>query len=400
MIVSHVWELLSQADQVHGAGVLISKAEIRYDATYILDPSNFVSTYWCSIHRLLSSETSRPNKYEVMMWLSTLAFSKKINMEILRVVAAIYMDSHVNLYLPPPRPQFHPSQGYEVKENDLLMNIRTAILLETPEAQLPPLKTEDYSTFQRHKQKLIEQNRDQVLDDFITSLRLQWPTGSPSIPASRKGPKFQDYFDTQKAMIQVKECFSEWYHNSELRQYLVDIASAVVKQRGKCVEMPSCHFQDIVNLPRPSHGFVSINDILGVPLETCPALVKDFPRLEDLHWTSSGSDQQVSQLVSLISTLDMRKRSEYETLYVEQLRTSIKSLQDLRKPGFTLDHSDLRHTLQISHGRCVKHLTAIYEAIVSRMFFSGVASKPSNAHKRRSYKILQILADGYTDMKI
>jgi hypothetical protein len=199
-IVSHLWNLLAKYDSINGPEALMDSANIRYDASYILDPIKIIATDWCGIHRLFYAHLSRPNKYQVMIWLSTMAFSKKSDMVTLRVLAAMYTLTDVGVLWPPRRPRFQPKRGFEFNEQDLRSTTNSAIRSTTPESQWSPERWENYSTFQARIKRHTKENRRQALGNFMRDLRQQWPISSPSIPPARGNPSFADYFDVSKAM--------------------------------------------------------------------------------------------------------------------------------------------------------------------------------------------------------
>ena len=49
-LASCLWEFLHQSDVIRGPDVSFNDRELTYDAGYILQPTNLVFKYWCSIH--------------------------------------------------------------------------------------------------------------------------------------------------------------------------------------------------------------------------------------------------------------------------------------------------------------------------------------------------------------
>jgi hypothetical protein len=393
-VVSHLWRLLSQHGKVHGPEFHMSNADIQYDASYILDPVKTIATYWCSIHRLFCTESSRPNKYQVIIWLSTMAFSKNSDMVALKVLAAMYTVSGMRCLMPPLKPQFQPQLGYEMNVSELRSIIHGAIHQQTPESLWSPRPQERYSAFQSRRQSSKKANRNQALNNFIADLRLQWPSSSPLIPVSQEHPRFHDYFDVDKAMSQVIKRFSIWFDNRQLRYYLTDIVSLIVDQQCPSVIMPSFFFRTDMSPACSNRGSVSVDDILSEMLGPCPALEMEPPCLDGLLCTSPNAVQQVPRLVSLHSTLESQRRSNYEIRYLEQLQTSIKSMQERQRNELVLSNNiNLNEIFQTYYKRCVDHLEGTYETIVSRL---SVSNEVSKTPKRTSQRIWHTLASGHT----
>jgi Protein of unknown function (DUF3638)/Protein of unknown function (DUF3645) len=397
-VVSHLWQFLSQSDKVHGPDTELSPSKLKYDAMYILEPWKLVSAYWCSIHKLLCCETARPNKYQVMIWLSTLAFSPEANMSALKMLAAMYIIPEMGSHLPPRRPQFQLSSGSVMVEAELRIEFTSAALSRTPESELPPRDNEMYSAFKSRINNLMQSNRQRALNNFISELRLQWPTSSPSIPICQGDPKFHEYFDIQKVMNAVRKRFTTWYDNRELRFYLERMAYLLTDQPVQLVTMPLCPpLPCVESLNSPSYRFVSIDDIFDGTISPILDIQIEAPRLPRILSSDSELVDQAPRLMSLVRTLESQAKSNYETRYVKQLRTSLKSLQDIkRRENIEMDDSSLREVISIYLETCKTHCARIYNTIIAQMTFAGTAADPSSESEQMRRRILQILANGPT----
>lgn len=394
--VSHLWNLLSTYDSTNGPEILMDLTNIRYDASYILDPIEIVATNWCGIHRLFHSDLSRPNRYQVMIWLSTLAFSKKSDMLTLRILAGIYNITDMRVLSPPRVRKFHVKRGFEFQEQDLRPSIYGASLRTTPESQLPPRRGENNSNFQRRIGNLRNENRKQALDNFIQDLRSQWPTSSPAIPPARSNPAFADYFDVRKAMHQVNDRFAAWFNNRQLREYLVDIATVLVGQPVQSIVMPLVSFKPTVNRATSRPRSVSVDDILSEDFGPVP-IDLDQPTLDNLLRAYSSSGRPVPSLLSTLSPLESQSRSQYELQYLARLKASIESLQQRQQHETVLPTNiDLRGIILSYNKRCKDHLEETYKVIHSRLSISFEATTETNMPTKTSFRVWQTLSRGHT----
>lgn len=396
-IVSHLWNFLAEYDSINGPEALMDSTNIRYDASYILDPNQIIATNWCCIHRLFSVEPSRPNKYQIMIWLSTLAFSKKSDMVALRVLAAMYTLADTWVFWPPRRPRFKPSRGFKINDQDLRSSINGALQFTTPESQLSPERWENHASFRSRMKKRTKENRRQTLDDFMRDLRQQWPTSSPTIPPARGNPTFADYFDVDKAMYQVNERFSIWFDNRQLRHYLTDIVTVIVGQPVQSIAMPFLSYRPTMDFASSRRRSVSVDDILNEDLGPFPVIELDPPCLDNILHTYSKSYPQVPKLVSILSALESQPRSKYELQYLERLQGSIQSLQQKQKSKIELPTDiDLRGVIQSYDKRCRDYLEGTYEAIHSRLSILTTVASMTSAPTKMCLRIWQTLSKGHT----
>lgn len=127
--------------------VKIGAASMRYDAGPMLEPTKLIANNWGHIHRLLSSPTSRFNKFQLLIWLSTLAFSGTIEMVVLETIASLWVVPEMASVLPPRRRSFKPREGYQIDEGVLRRQIQALPLEKTPESHMASKKHESYSRF-------------------------------------------------------------------------------------------------------------------------------------------------------------------------------------------------------------------------------------------------------------
>jgi hypothetical protein len=362
-LLLHIWEFLCLPEEVHGPAMMVEKAMVKYDATWLLDPVDFVSAHWCGIHQLLRSGTTRPNKHQVMIWLSVLAFSNKIPMAVLETFAAFYVVPTMAACRPPSRPSFQPTKGYALNKNVLKSQIQSVTRDQTPESSDLPNRGEKYGAFKTRIEEKTLRNRAQALNNFIAGLCTQWPTSTPAAPNSQGSPKFEDYYNSQKAMGIVRKSFSEWYDNEELRKYLTRVASVFSGQPLQVVAVPLPPFSTPAQPPLRKRGFISIDNVLDQSLGAPPVLATESPGLGDLLHASPTSVDPVLRLLPLVMALGLQASSNYENQYVEQLRDSTKSLQEkTHVDQITLHRDELENVTCNYLLRCETHSREIHDA--------------------------------------
>ncbi|KAL3474851.1 hypothetical protein BJX99DRAFT_271463 [Aspergillus californicus] len=400
-LLSCLWLFLSQFNEAHGPDLVVQKAKIHYDAIWLLDQGEFVSTNWCNIHRLLCSDTSPLDKHRVMIWLSALAFSEKIQMTVLETLAALFVIPSMGGFMPPSLPscqqKFQPKKGYEMSETILKTDIRPAMLSVTPESSLSRLLREKYTSFQYRVNRERENNRAQALNQFIASLRDQWPTLSPSTPDFQGSPRFEDYFNTQIAMTAVRKAFSNWFCNRELREYLARIASNLSSQSVSHLTMPSFPPPSPAQPAEPAYrkrGFVHIDDVLDISLGPSPSLEKEQPQFGDLLHAGPGTMEHAPRLLALVEGLEQQAKSSYEKLYVRQLQGSTNSLQQLKQTDqVVMNDSELEKVISGYLLRCEAHFRKIQTAILSRMRLSVIATDVPAQERSVYCEVLETLAN-------
>ncbi|KAB8071219.1 hypothetical protein BDV29DRAFT_159701 [Aspergillus leporis] len=392
-LTSTLWEFISRSNKTWGPSAPLNITEMKYDAGLLVEPNLFVSVYWCSIHRMICSEESPLNRFQLMIWFSTLAFAKGANMSVLETLASLHVVRQMASITLPQHKSYELGQGYQFDQSDLKSSIQSVQLTVIPEQNLHRQPHETAEQFRTRWDKTVEQRRTKVRNRFIDELRSQWPVRSPTTPSEQGSPGFGEYFNTQHAMELACRRFNMWFANSEFRQYLGDIALVLSRQPFHYIRMPALSAPEFL-LPVYSTpcrcGFLSLDDLLG-PL---PILEMKEPYLPGLLHTCPGDEKPTHCLLNFLKALQSQAKSQFEKNYVEQLHSSIRSLQDTRKSWVTnLDDEQLRCIFSEYLSVCEKYSNDTYAAIQSRMIPSAAtrgSDEENTIHRKIRAILLQI----------
>lgn len=372
-LASCLWEFLEASNTVYGPNVSFDAKQLNYDAGFILDPTQLTSKYWCSIHRLLSSTRPRLDKFQLMMWLATLAFSEKVSMVILETLASLYIVPGTASIYSPTRKSFALREGTLIKKDQMRTLIYSAALEQTPESNLSPKTNEMYAAFQKRKSAIRQGNKDRAVNKFMAYLHKIWPVREPEQPHSWDLPRLPDYFDIHNVMDHVRERFATWHDNMKFKGYLTRHASLLSAQEARPVNMPSISFPCRQEPLTRGRRFVCVDDLLGPP----PVFEMSPPQLCEILETQSPDEEPAPRTLYLANTLELQSKSKYEKGYVEQLRSSITSLQQTNKTAcINIDASKLREAFSNYQAYCETYSGYLYATIMSRMAPSGRASEP------------------------
>jgi len=373
-LASSLWKFLEQSDAIHGPEASFSDRKLTYDAVLILKPTNLLFEYWCSIHRILCSKAPRLNRFQFMMWLATLAFSEKISMVVLETLASLYIAPKECALGSLASKSFMLKKGDKMKEEEIRSLVLSAALQLTPESNLHPMPREAYSAFKKRRKATRAANRDTALDKLLIHLHKQWPIREPQLPTSWDSPRLPDYFDIRQVMDRVCKQFVIWHDNKEFRQYIGNVASVVSSHEAQPVKMqwisPPYDQEPAFQRQR----FVCIDDLLGPP----PDIEMRPPFLCKVLESHSSIERPAPRILDLVEKLECQSKFKYEKEYVEQLQSSIKSLQEAKQTEhITLDPILLQETLTSYQADCESYSQHVYAEIVSRMLLSGGTTKPA-----------------------
>ena len=383
---------LSESVQILGPNHQAPCSELRYDSDLLVDSSTFVSTHWSSLHRLFSTNTGLEHRFQLMIWLATLAFAPNADMQIIQTLAAFYADPAMAQNPVPQVGSFELQKGAEFNRSALQYSLVAAYrpLSQTPAANNPLLPQENFFAFQKRQKAALEAGQKDAFNNFVKHLKGQWPCEIPSTP-SQGSTDIIGYLDTAKAMRIAKPLFKSWSDNSRFVKYLSGIENIFMRQQAEPFEQPSYALTATVAESRRMHSFISTDDVLACAAPLAPSLsTKNISGL----LTLVSSTAETSPLLSvLMERLRNRASSMFEKAYVKDLQGSISSLED--KAGecaLQANDDELESTLNDHLKSCKEHVDRTYALLMSALtsHFQGEEfSKPKNGFSAMAARVKQ-----------
>lgn len=117
---------------------------LRYDSRWMGEPSSLIRDFWCTLHGSLATTSTDHNKFDVMIWLATMAYASKADMDILRALVAFYRVPELASIHIPTKPQYQMSQGsdFEVTEVQSAARLNAKSFRSSTEVKLPKDRSE------------------------------------------------------------------------------------------------------------------------------------------------------------------------------------------------------------------------------------------------------------------
>ncbi|KAF8851671.1 hypothetical protein BDZ45DRAFT_140606 [Acephala macrosclerotiorum] len=370
-LTSLLWAAFSKINDVHGPGLEPPLCDMRYSAKQLLEPAKIVSKYWSSLHETFSRSNPRFDKFGLMIWLSTLAFAKDSDMQILQSLAFLFSAPDAIPMSAPFVKIFQLGKGSKINSPDLRNAFRPAALTpfhQCAEANLPKYTWENARALKKRRQSTFKNNQDRALNKFLKELEAQWPYEVPVIPSCYSFDTPCPYIDMDKALLIAKPKFKIWFDNHQYAKYLKRIADALNEQQISPVQslVYPVSSRAINGQRGQGCGFVNIEDIFAC--STPSVLVPENRILDGLISSDLSAEKPIFRLAALLQNAESQTHSSYEENYIKDLRGSLTSLQSRSsQSGLQLTGDAIKEALIVNLNRCQKHVYQVYEAIVSAL---------------------------------
>jgi hypothetical protein len=204
-------------------------ASLQFDSKWLQTLKSITTEEWCSIHHHLSVSSNILNKYDIMIWLSTMAFAASTNMDIIQALSMIYkMDSMTTASIP-SFSKVELISGDKWSESQLIscIGIATRNITLCPEGQLKKEYRESKAEHAQRANAQFKKSQEAAIHNFVRDLKVQGFKRHPSTPSSTV---INTYLDTSVAMTHVKGRYKEWRQNGTFIKYLSDLSTLMRNQ--------------------------------------------------------------------------------------------------------------------------------------------------------------------------
>ncbi|RYC61027.1 hypothetical protein CHU98_g5182 [Xylaria longipes] len=318
-----LWRIMLTVPKVLGPNQNLHVSQLKYGADAA--NSGLDLSRWPALHKALSMQSDEANKFSVMIWLSAVAAHEQADMGLLQVLALFFTVHELRDVGLPSIQSCHPSKGYEATSERLKATVRSYLIgvSSSPEARLRANPGESRSSFNSRRDKQYHANQNNAISTLVEQLRRLWPR--ETLPAlDYVDRKVSDYVQLTQIKSTVRQQFEEWFANLCLFEYLQRIERAL-----PCFgQSPLTLYQPapvVLTPPARIRTFVSVRDLFASAVPKLPPA----PSGLELESSSIRYEERTSRLVGLLDALrKMAAQSRYAVSYIEELQTSMQSLQE------------------------------------------------------------------------
>jgi hypothetical protein len=86
---------------IEGVGSAFETSSLRYDSEWLEDTPTHLKKMWCRLHQVMVTAKRNLSAFDIMVWLSTMAYAESADMNVIQVLAALYKDfEYATIHLP------------------------------------------------------------------------------------------------------------------------------------------------------------------------------------------------------------------------------------------------------------------------------------------------------------
>ena len=333
---------------------------IGYNMEWLEPVANHFPKYWCALQIALSRSKAGTNKYEIMVFLSTMMYSQTANQEFVRTLLAFATVPKLRALEPPDFVSFNLSDGFEPDRKRLEEASRNQArpFSSCPESELAQLSNETYAEAKERRAKKYQEAVDRCIKIFVDALICQWPAAGVRDPT---GINVSTYISVSEIMKDARTWFHSWYRNAMFKDYIGRAQVILDDLNVGDQSLTKYAFSEPTYSYRFKPGFIDINDLMTRPAPYLPPTpFEDFGA-----WTVQLSGIHIDQqnLKAFLKDLVSGSAVGFEKVYAKDLLQSFESLQGITDAKLKESSEGLKPLLKFHLTRCLDHVESVYNTI-------------------------------------
>ena len=338
---------------------------------WLKPPAAFLPEYWCALHKVLSSTVVGVDKYKVMMFLATLAYSEFSDQDLVQTLLGFATVPELRRIAVPDHPHFDLVRGYKPSRDTLkkILFCEAYPFDECPESKLIALPGESRKAARTRRMDLHLQTRNSMTEEWIATLISQWPTDMVKMPLPSSD--VTRYLNVTAPAAEVQRLFQDCFQNCELKAYIeriqviIDVASEPKIPNSYSFNTPPSQYQ--IKLRQ-----FTFRDLLRHRAPTLSQLKEAVPKVKIFSLDPATNMVQgqsleackTSKLNELLAGLSKLAIGEYEMKYIWDLKLSFDAFTQTK---FNIPSELVKAELQKHLDRAKHRVEAVYEKICSHL---------------------------------
>lgn len=334
---------------------------LSYDKKWLEPVANHFPKDWCALQTTLMRSTAKSNRYQIMIFFSTLMYSKSADQEFVQTLLSFATVPELRALEPPHFESLDLSDGFEPLRTRLEEAARDQAqpFPSCPESELDQLPNETYEAAERRRGEEYQARVTSCIKTFVDALICQWPTGNICNPV---GLNVGTYISVDKVIKDARSWFQSWHHNAEFKKYIGRVQVILDNLMIKDHSLIEYSYSEPTHEYSFKRSFVDLEDILTKPAPNlCSAPYEEFgaSAIQQQYEDRVGHDK----LELFLKELLLESQRGFDQRYVEDLLQSFKSLGNIPDSKLGKSFQELKPFLQSHLSRCISHVESVQYTI-------------------------------------
>lgn len=336
---------------------------LGYDKKWLEPAARHFPEDWCALQTALSRSKADSNKYQIMIFLSTLMYSQTADQDLVRTLLSFATVAELRVLKPPQFESFNLSDGFEPNRTRLEEAARDQAqpFSSCPESELEPLPYETDAAAEERRSEEYQAKVTNCIQIFVDALMRQWPAGDIYNPT---GINVSTYISVDPVITDARRWFQSWHRNAKFKDYISRVQIILDDLMVEDYSLIEYSYSEPTYKYSIKQSFVDMRDILTRPapnLSPAPASNEELgiSAVQQQHGDRLGN----KKLEAFLKQLLLESKRGFDQRYAEDLLQSFKSLQSIPDSELSRSSQELKPLLESHLSRCTNHVESVHHTI-------------------------------------
>lgn len=222
---------------VKGPAAALEPSELRYDSQWLESFSTILQNKGCKLHHMFAEPAAKFNTFDVMTWLSTMAFQKSVEIDAILALDTLFKQPDIASQLPPAVDEFPLDRGATFCSETirLMVEQEEKDISAVPSFSCSRISTETDDQHKERTLRVFNAAQSKATEKLMVALEAQWPCSSPVMPHSTD---ITDFISVLYLAGRINLQFKIWFDNRDFKRYLTQVSQAIEHQQASVVKVP------------------------------------------------------------------------------------------------------------------------------------------------------------------
>lgn len=351
-------EMESWCSSIDGIAEVVD-TDLGFNQEWLDPPSSFLPHRWCTLHSLLSTCDRQKDKYRIMFFLATLAYSKYARPKLVQALLAFATVDELHVFPVPQFARFDIAIGYQPDKTRLTQLVASHFISfqESPESRLPRLPQEREKIARKRREAIFGAKKVKLVKEWVDHMVHQWPATHVVAPDN---PENKTYIEAADAIPDIREVFQSWHRNMHFKTYVSGIQMTMDIQPD--FQTPLCY-----SVPQTQDQYsrkkthIKFEDLLSKPAPIVSQSLNSVTRLNLPVIRAAISGRKGTKLEDLLANLSAISKGGYEKSYITDLQSSYDALNLITTANLRVSPRKIKATLEAHLEHCRGNVRDLYQ---------------------------------------
>jgi hypothetical protein len=339
---------------------------LGFSQDWLLPPAEIFPSQWFMLHSFLSTSDQQKDKYKILFFLATIAYSRYTNPKLVRTLLAFATVDELRALPVPGFNKFEIGIGYQPNKMKLsdLVGCHFIRFAESPERHLPRLQNEKEKAARKRRETIFNAKKLEMCKKWADHVMLQWPATHVIAPDDGESETYLP--EVSEVISDIRGIFESWNRNMHFKTYIWNV-QGITNRQSAFPPPPGYSIPSVPENYLRKKTHINFEDLLNNPAPIISPSSSGISRLNLPVSTTVSGVRQGAKLNDLLTKIAGMSKAGYESTYVNDLKSSYNafSISTTTELGFSPEA--IKSVLESYLEHCTSTVKDLHQAVCFHM---------------------------------